>query len=149
MTGQAPLGIIQLVSFKAIDVTLKIESGIDKENQFDLDLKNLTFEKEAHLFDKIFIIDIVQSLGGESTDIVKIHVQYHTVFKSSEAITNDFLKSDFVKISAPAIGFPYVRSFISTLSVDAGLPPIILPSINFVQLSKENEAEADPGSVSP
>ena len=49
--------------------------------------------------------------------------------------------TEFAKISAPAIGFPYVRAFMSTLSIQAGLPPIILPSINFIQFSKELEKE--------
>ncbi len=42
----------------------------------------------------------------------------------------------FAQQNAPAIMFPYLREHLSNLSLRAGIPPIILPPINFVALEK-------------
>jgi len=39
-------------------------------------------------------------------------------------------KENFFKINAPAILFPYIRAYISTLTALSGIPPIILPTLN-------------------
>lgn len=52
-------------------------------------------------------------------------------YKCSTQNTQDFKTSDFVKLSAPAIAFPYIRSFISNITLNAGYNPVILPSFNF------------------
>lgn len=42
--------------------------------------------------------------------------------------------------NALAILFPYVRSIISSITSQSGMPPIILPTINLAQMFKEAEA---------
>ena len=55
-------------------------------------------------------------------------------------ITEDFKLSSFPKINAPAIAFPYLRAFVSNLTLQSGLEPVILPSINFVQLANNDSS---------
>ena len=57
-----------------------------------------------------------------------------------EKITEDFKLSSFSKINAPAIAFPYLRAFVSNLTLQSGLEPVILPSINFVQLANNDSS---------
>ena len=52
-------------------------------------------------------------------------------------VDEKFKQSDFLTINAPAIAFPYVRSYISNLTLQSGFSPIILPSVNFVKLAKK------------
>jgi preprotein translocase subunit SecB len=47
----------------------------------------------------------------------------------------------FVKINAPAIIYPYIRQHIRTLSLESGIPPIILPIVNFVALYEANKSK--------
>lgn len=61
------------------------------------------------------------------------------MFKIDEDISEEFKLSNFPKINAPAIAFPYLRAFVSNLTLQSGFEPIILPSINFVKLAEENE----------
>ena len=42
-------------------------------------------------------------------------------------------------MNAPAILFPYIRAYISTLSVLSGIEPITLPTLNLSGLGKELE----------
>ena len=63
------------------------------------------------------------------------------MFSVDGEITEGFKLSDFPKINAPAIAFPYLRAYISNLTLQSGLEPVMLPSINFVTLAKEKEIE--------
>lgn len=132
---------ITLIGFKAI----KLEFSCDEANSklepfFNLRLSDLLIEDNPNCFSKVFNIDlVVQNTSNNET--VKITVEYHSTFQCSEKIDSAFLDSDFVKISAPAIGFPYLRAFISNLTVQAGIPPLVLPSINFVQFNNELQKE--------
>ena len=50
----------------------------------------------------------------------------------------DFSVNEFLDINAPSIIYPYIRQHIRTLSLEAGIKPIILPVLNFVTLKKNN-----------
>lgn len=134
---------IRLLAFKAVHVEFSCKdkpSQEESEPKFELKLGDLIFQDNPNLFAKVFSITLVAPSGLQK-EVVRYIVEYHTVFECSNSVDENFLKSEFAKISAPAIGFPYVRAFMSTLSLQAGLPPIILPSINFVQFSKERDTK--------
>lgn len=48
---------------------------------------------------------------------------------------------NFSKINAPAIIFPFVREHVISMTIKAGLPPIALPIINFVENAKKQESD--------
>jgi preprotein translocase subunit SecB len=130
---------IRLVTFKAVKVELTCgKLPPDFKPSFDLKLSDLMLPDSPHLFAKVF--NIAMQTPSFGTEIIHCNVEYHTVFECNSPVDDKFLKSEFGRISAPAIGFPFVRAFISTISLQAGLAPIIIPSINFVQFSKEMEA---------
>lgn len=129
---------IRLVAFKAANVrftTTDRDPNKQEEPKFDLKLSDILVEEQPNLFAKVFHITTIIFLEHE---VLELNVEFHTLFECSGNISSAFLETDFAKISAPAIGFPFVRSFISTISLQGGYPPIILPSINFVQFAKEN-----------
>ena len=62
-------------------------------------------------------------------------VKYISKFTTSDEITDDDKEnSHFIHNNAPAIAFPFLRSFLSHLVMMAGYPPVVLPSINFAKL---------------
>ena len=132
---------IKLVAFKAVhaefNVTAKSSDKFDKP-KFELQLSDLLSPTSPNNLTKVFNINLLIDIGEE---LIEIKVVYHTVFQCSTLINEDFLQTDFAKISAPAIGFPYVRSFISTITIQAGVPPVILPSINFVQFAANEKRQ--------
>lgn len=126
---------IRLVSFKVTDFHLEVSAPKEQpEPSFDLKLRDLRFHDSPNWFAKVFDVRLDINFPFE---VVKMKIEYQTVFDISEPVDDKFLKSPFAQISAPAIGFPYVRAFISTVSVQAGIPPIILPSINFVHYLRD------------
>ncbi len=75
----------------------------------------------------------------ESAFVLKLKATAH--FEADNLIDDDFKSSPFVKISAPAIAFSYIRTFISNLTLNSGYEAIMLPSFNFIKMSEEREEE--------
>jgi preprotein translocase subunit SecB len=47
----------------------------------------------------------------------------------------------FAKANGPAIMFPFLREHLASITLKAGISPILLPSVNFIRLSEENKAK--------
>jgi len=78
-----------------------------------------------------FLIIFNLSLNGEDFSLV---IEYAARFSVDEIIDKEFKTSNFVKVNAPAIAYPFLRTYISNLTLNSGFLPIILPTINFTAL---------------
>lgn len=135
---------IRLVAFKATKVELTCNDDLDNSKdyqaKFDLQLANELISDSPTHFAKVFTVNISMQ-NGQSPEIITIKVVFNTVFQCNQNIDEAFLNSDFAKISAPAIGFPFLRAFVSNITIQAGVVPVILPSINFIQFNLEAQLE--------
>ena len=115
-------------------IELKVVTDLDKtegrENIFDIDFEVGYDDTPTDIFYIIFDLKL-----EHPTDF-KLLVKYVCVFKTSETIDSEFKESDFTVINAPAIAFPFLRSFIATITLNSGFTPAILPSINFTSFKK-------------
>ena len=116
------------MSFKIDDKPSKKRK---KKEMFNLSIGHSFPEDNNREFGIGFIVNI-------KDEDFKIVLEMLFIFQVDQMIDESFKQSDFVKINAPAIAFPYVRSFISNLTLQAGFEPIILPSVNFVKLLGSN-----------
>lgn len=107
------------------------ETDINENKIFDLSVSGKSDDSNKREFYIVFEVLITDSQS------YKIEIEYVSVFSTEEDVNEEFMTSPFVKINAPAIGYPFLRSFISLLTVNAGYNPAILPTINFVELSKK------------
>lgn len=107
-------------------------------NNFAINLGFVSKFKEE--LPNVFRIDFNLNIKNESGSFELI-VNFAATFESSMPINADFLKSDFVKINAPAIAFPYMRAFISTFTLNAGYAPVILPTFNFQKIVQDQDNE--------
>ena len=69
---------------------------------------------------------------------LQLNLEMRFIFEADSNIDEEFKQSSFPKINAPAIAFPYLRAFISTLTMQAGYETLMLPSFNFVEIAKKN-----------
>lgn len=102
------------------------ESSIDSEDY------NFSFSpvfSETDLSEFLIIFNL--SLNAENFSLV---IEYAARFSTDEIIDEDFKTSNFVKFNAPAIAYPFLRTYISNLTLNSGFSPIILPTINFTKL---------------
>lgn len=73
----------------------------------------------------------------EKMEQVSIMVKMAGVFERvGESKLEDL--EQFGKINGAAIIFPYIREHITNLSLKAGIPPIILPPVNFTKMQGNN-----------
>jgi len=94
---------------------------------------NTSFEK-----DNFFIIFSLNLMSHEKNNI---KILYKSIFEADEEITDSFKESKFPFINAPAIAYPFLRAYLSTITINSGFLPIMLPSVNFVALWEEMQKE--------
>lgn len=85
---------------------------------------------------KAFAIYFKISLPAENN---LLSIEYIATFTTSKEVDNKFKESYFPSVNAPAIAYPYLRSFVSQFLLLSGYDPQILPTINFVKMQKEKE----------
>jgi preprotein translocase subunit SecB len=130
---------IRLIHTQVIDLHFGLVEGVDDKNEetemgFNLDFKVLFSKDKEDEFHLVFESEI------KKPDVFDLSIKYLAVFKTDEEIDDEFENSHFPYVNAPAITFPFLRSFISTLMINAGYPPVILPSINFTTFKRESRA---------
>lgn len=127
---------LQLKEWKVKNVLFNITdediSNKKKKNSFDLSVGNFLPEGKDNEFGIGFQVDLINK-------DYTLNVEMVFLFKSSDKLPEDYKSSPFIKINAPAIAFPYLRAFISNLTLQSGFSPAMLPSVNFVELKKKND----------
>lgn len=108
---------------------------VEKTDKFTLSYNGSSDRRSPKEFKITFDIELSDNRS------IELKVQYVSVFSTDEDVNEEFMTGPFAKINAPAIGYPFLRSYISTLTINSGFPPIILPTINFVKLSKEDKEQ--------
>ena len=98
---------ISFKGFKVISLSFQTEQqGL--EDNVSVNYQTLFSQESDREFVVIFKIALYAKDGTE------IHLDYAGFFEAEEAITQDFMDSNFPVVNAPAILYPYIRSFIST-----------------------------------
>ena len=128
---------IQLKNWKIANLSMSLLDERTKRDNDSFDLESGNFfsdDEENNTFGVAFKLNI----NDRSFDlIIEAFFNFEIV---DEKITEDFKLSSFPKINAPAIAFPYLRAFVSNLTLQSGLEPVILPSINFVKLANNDSS---------
>ena len=120
---------VKNLSFKINDIQIEKKT---KKNSFNLSMGHFFSEENSKEFGIGFRINI-------KDEEFNILMEMVFLFELDENVDEKFKQSDFLTINAPAIAFPYVRSYISNLTLQSGFSPIILHSVNFVKLAKKNK----------
>lgn len=106
------------------EITSNLKTTLKLDNSFSNAIKNEFFVS--------FYITLENTKKNFSLKLKAI-----AQFQTKDDIDEDFKKSPFIEINAPAIAFPYVRTFISNFTLNMGYNPIVLPTFNFVELAKD------------
>lgn len=123
---------ISFKGFKVISLFFQTEQQDLKDN-VSVNYQTLFSQESDREFMVLFKI-ILHAKDGTA-----INLDYAGFFEAEEPITQKFMDSDFPIVNAPAILYPYIRSFISTLTMNAGMPAVILPTVNFQALANQKK----------
>lgn len=124
---------LMLKDYKVVNLNFEILSEQNIEDQFNLKVGQMFSEEEK---EKSFGIGFIVEIMSNS---YKIKLEMRFFFESDEIIDDNFKKSSFPKVNAPAIAFPYLRAYISNLTMQSGFTPLLLPSINFIEFAGSNQ----------
>ena len=69
---------------------------------------------------------------------VDMYVDFRGIFEFKD-IDNEESVFEFLKLQAVHVMFPYLRSIVTSLSVTAMMPPIVLPVVDVTRLFKDNK----------
>jgi len=116
---------LQLHTVDILKVDFNSSKSYDKKSQINFDLTANVFypEKEGKRF------KIIMQVVLESEKFFHLEVLAIGEFQYGSDITDE-VKAAFVNTNAPAIMFPYVRSFITTFTANLGMAtgPVIIPT---------------------
>lgn len=128
----------QLLATWASKVHLDLTGEIIPGMKFDFTLDDhvVKVDRPEHPKNSLFAVNFLINVQT-SPVALNIQVAYHVLFKCEQVITNEFLTSGLVNVNAKAIAFPFLRSFINTVTSNAGIPPLILPALNFIKRHEE------------
>lgn len=124
---------IKLLDYRVVDLCLQAS---ERDSQLDMASNDLSLEVGQLYPDdekNIFGIGFKVSFRQEG---FKVKAEMRFFFETDSVITDDFKNGPFPAINAPAIAFPYLRSFLSILTMQAGYAPVMIPSVNFVEFAK-------------
>lgn len=79
-------------------------------------------------------LQIKATITKENVNEVEALIRMVGIFEYNDI--PDAMLEEFPKVNAPAIIFPFIREHLMSTSLKAGIKPIILAPVNFVQLSK-------------
>lgn len=120
--------------FNFIDFKIQ-KSHFDFESELTTDLKIVINPSGEHLLkSKKFILKMRIGIVS-SNDVLLCEVITKSVFEF-ENISEDQLNTFFC-LNAPAIIFPYVRAYVSTLTIQSGYPAILLPTLNLISIGED------------
>lgn len=117
-------------SFNISKVVLNRHVGIS-EGKFDVNINRLIQNHSnprqgEEIFDLLFIASIT------SSKFPNFHIQIEAVGHFHILGTIDkTMRDNFMNISAPIIVYPFLRAFITNLTVNSGMKPVIIPAMNF------------------
>ena len=113
---------------------------IPKVNFVSPDYKNSTSinietQKKDNNLSVLLTVNITS--GIKDNVEVEVKVKMLGTFKKNTEITQLDVDT-FGKINAPALIFPFIREHIASLSSKAGIPTILLPPVNFIQMAEHS-----------
>jgi preprotein translocase subunit SecB len=119
----------RFLGYRISKIDCMIQDGFGKEPEKisqTIDIEN-NFSTENHRLVEVVLNINVKSESGNLIFFLKIKGG----FQASNEMTDDLFKI-LSKQNAPAILFPFARSIITSYTAQANIPPVILPTVNFV-----------------
>jgi len=123
--------IFQFNRFKVIKSLIEIKGKGSEELNLEIEPKSVLNNNE-NIFNLEMKVNIVDETGNINIEII-VEGEYNIMERDEN------LKS-FLFTNAPAIMFPYVRAYITSLTALSGITTITLPTMNLLGL-KEKLAE--------
>ena len=110
-----------------------LDFNIPNEAELNISFKlKGTFDQKNSRYNLNFDVKV----ECKETDSVVVNVSCEAYFSFNGKVAFNEIP-DYFYPNSLAILFPYVRAFVSTISLQANVQPVILPTINLIGLTEE------------
>lgn len=121
-------------SFRFVNFIVR-ESHIVLNSQGEFQI-NVNFNPKGYIFKALnqFHLELAVTITEQSE---RFHVNLVSigVFEFDEGADLEAYKSSFFTLNAPAIIYPYIRAYVSTLTTQSGVFNVTLPTYNLTALA--------------
>ncbi|HRI48029.1 MAG TPA: protein-export chaperone SecB [Ignavibacteriaceae bacterium] len=116
------------VLFPKVNMSFDLDSKEEGRDKFNAEVNFVFnfFDENDKGYSVQFNVNVYDEHKAFLIELIAI-----AVFECRDVITEDFKNSHFIQVNSPAIAFPFIRSFITTVTANAGINPVILPAFNF------------------
>jgi preprotein translocase subunit SecB len=131
---------LQFLGYRVLFLHLDTASYIPEEN-IELDIEHsLRISKPSDPGDdKDYGIVLTVGISNKEKSL-NLEVGISGGF-SIQGDLDDEAKTKLVQKNGVAILYPYLRAFVSTLTIQAGIPPIVLPTVNLTRAFEKEPHE--------
>lgn len=103
----------------------------DAELNISFNPKGVFYTKDAR-YNLVF--DVTVECGETNTEVINVSCEASFSFGNKVSIADI---PDYFYPNSLAIVFPYVRAFVSTISLQANVQPVVLPTVNLMGLTEK------------
>jgi len=123
----AKIAGLNFINFEVTKVLFDRGDKVITEGEFEVNIQHITQinDDNENLFRTVFIINI----SGKDNSF-SLQVQAIGNFEILGKILKN-VKDNYLNISSPSIIYPYVRAYISNITLQSGMHPITIPPMNF------------------
>ncbi|MDE6291770.1 MAG: protein-export chaperone SecB [Muribaculaceae bacterium] len=130
---QAKNANFRFVSYLIKDLSLSLKDFVSTDEiSLNLELNATVPSNGEDLQPQLEIVVDMQDKVGDFS----LKMRIVGSFEADENVESQQLNA-FIALNAPAILFPYIRAFISSITAQAGIQPIIIPTVNLYGLGQE------------
>lgn len=131
--------MISFEGYKVIKIDYKINQDFSEttepvSNDVDFNIKFAVNSEESKAV--VELAAIVNNNYQQNNKPLYLNVVIIGIYSFQSSLEDDKLKT-LLETNAVAILFPYLRAIISQITVNCGIPPILLPTLNIVEFLKK------------
>ena len=113
---------------------IEIDFDLNSQNELEIDFSPSGVFKQTDS-ESLFELKFIFSAKDKGATKAFVGIECNSTFKFASGISFEEIPSYFYANSI-AILFPYVRAFISTVTLQANYPPIVLATMNLSSLEE-------------
>lgn len=115
----------QFLGYQIVESVIKITEGKDISDNINVNFEQTIGVDEGDHKMRLTLTAVVT----DENNVLDVKVTANGYFHFDSDISDE-MKDTFFCINAPAILFPYIRAYVTTLSALSGVDPIIIPTLN-------------------
>ncbi len=128
--------------YKVLHISYKLNQNFKPQKNRSIPLEfKVRFEPTVDDTNKEINVDLFCNIfeeGPEADNPFHLEVNLRGWFKANSSVEEDELHR-YAEINAPAILFPFLRTVVSSITMAANVPPVILPLVNINRLNERQK----------